>query len=367
MARNAWLKAAVVVALALCAFALVSCDWFYNRYSSSELEQLLATGKQAVDGWVDENMPGGEVSALRAHAYRYLSGPSYLTDYVDFSVTYEGNDHALMMNTVTGEVYETIDPLELMQAVSRHLPEMLGIEGDASVEAVMAELYVPYSAECSSTKAKTDGMRVSMVPYGTEDLDAFVMDVGARPLIEVAISGEGPEMAAMHDLSDVFALRDSCGLYVDYLSYGNYEFDIDMYNEGSLEYWHKTWYEMGDFAIYAKDVNYLQKGDPTTGETWIERESGFDPAHDLTIEKTEGGYLFKVPKSADEKWYCIGAPEGSEALSSDYSARVLSAKGDEAKLTWDRETYEYPVLVDEEGYVFMTPYGLELTRAVGGE
>ena len=367
MARKAWVRLVALFVVAACALSLAACDWFYNRYDSGELDRLLSAGEEAVDAWVDENMPGGVASDVRAHTYRFLSGPTYLTDYVDFAVAFEGADHELMMNTVTREVYETVDPSELKQAVSRHLPEMLGIEGKADVNAVIAELYVPYSAECASTKAKTDGMRVSMVPYGTEDLDAFVMDVAGRPLIEVAISGEGPEMAVGHDLADVFALRESCGLYVDYLEYGNDEFQIDMYNEGSLEYWHKTWYEIGDFAIYAKDVDCLQKGDPATGETWVERESGFDPEHDLTIEETEAGYLFSVPKSSDEKWYCIGAPEGSEALSSDYHVRVLTAKGDEEDLVWDLGAYGYPTLVDEDGYVFMTPYGIELTRVNTGE
>lgn len=362
MNRSAWPRAVAAFALLVCVSALAACDWFYNRYSESEESRLLAVGESMAREWADAEMPGGEVFDLRAHTYQILGGPTYLSDYVDFKVAYEGTEHELMMNTATGEMYEAIDNQELKQAVGRHVPELFGIEGEASIEVGIADLYVPYSAECASDKADIEGMRVSMVPYGTDDLDAFVMDASSRPLIEVAISGEGPEMAAVQDLSDVFALRESCGLFVDFLLYGNEDFSIDMYNEGSLEYWHKSWQEAGDFLVYARDRELSQSGDPRTGEATTVSESGFDAGRDLEIERTDTGYRFTVPAGA-ENWYCIGASPDSPALSSGYHAIVADGEGSELELVWDTESYEYPTLVDGSGDSFKTKYGVELERS----
>lgn len=359
--------AAIAAVLALCVLALSACDDFYNRYSKGELDRLLATGGKAVKAWVDDNMPGGEIGDLRAHTYDILSGPSFLTDYVDYTVTYGGTEHSLMMNTVTGDVYESADMAGLREAVSRLLPEMLGIEEVVSIHAVWAELYVPYSAECADDKADIDGMHVSMLPYGTDDLDAFVTNVSGRPLIVVSIAGEGSEMGAVRELADVYALEDSRGLYVDFLNYGNADHYFDMYNDGSLNYYHKSWFEIGDFMVYVRDYELKQSGDRITGEVTTEEEYRFDPTRDIIVETTGDGYRFTRPDGVVLHGYCIGAPLGSPALSSDYRALILDEDGSSVYLTWDLDTFEYPTLVDTDGESFKTHYELDLVRTGSGE
>ena len=367
ISRRSWLRAAAVAACALCAPSLGSCDDFHNRYSKSELDRLLTKAEPIVQSWVDGNMPGGTISNLCAHTYDIVSGPSFLTDYVDFTVAFDGADRELMMNTVTGEVYEDTEAIPLCEAVTRQLPEWLGIAEGAHAECVMAWLFVPYSAECASDKADIVGMCVRMLPYGTGDLDAFVANVAERPLIEVSISGEGPEMAAVHDLSDVYALKDRCGLYVDLLNFGDANYYFDMYNDGSLDVYHKSWYEIGDFAVYLRDYELKQSGDISAGDVMTEEESRFDPTNDMIVEATEEGYRFTRPDGVVMGSYCIGAPLGSPALESDYRALILDEEGTSENLTWDMETYEYPTLVDRNGDSFKTHYEVDLVRTGAAE
>ena len=68
-------------------------------------QQVTEKGKEMMQAWVDENMPGAELENCKEHI-DYAPGPGrYLTDYASGVIRKDGDATGITVNTVSGAVY----------------------------------------------------------------------------------------------------------------------------------------------------------------------------------------------------------------------------------------------------------------------
>jgi hypothetical protein len=76
-----------------------------NKIDDGLEKQVTEKGKEMMQAWVDENMPGAELDNCKAYI-DYAPGPGrYLTDYASGVIRKDGDATGITVNTVSGAVY----------------------------------------------------------------------------------------------------------------------------------------------------------------------------------------------------------------------------------------------------------------------
>ena len=76
-----------------------------NKIDDGLEKQVTEKGKEMMQAWVDENMPGAELENCKEHI-DYAPGPRrYLTDYASGVIRKDGDATGITVNTVSGAVY----------------------------------------------------------------------------------------------------------------------------------------------------------------------------------------------------------------------------------------------------------------------
>ena len=240
-----------------------------NKIDDGLEKQVTEKGKEMMQAWVDENMPGAELD----------------------------------------------------EAAAAFLFETLGI----TPEIKDFSCFVMAPAQDGESTTKTFNKYFNFgIPADVKNIDAFVREPGSRPQLEVTADLRLPEDTDLfaYNLAGVKSLCEECGIFFHNLDLATEDQEFSSLWSSSLWSRETTTYERGwidqdDFRLRGVLRYRAEEEDSRTQEVKVSDRT-FDPEKDLILEKTETGFRYAFPDKDWDHGFWIQADKESGFRQHDY-------------------------------------------------
>ena len=228
-----------------------------NKIDDGLEKQVTEKGKEMMQAWVDENMPGAELD----------------------------------------------------EAATAFLFETLGI----TPEIKDFSCFVMAPAQDGESTTKTFNKYFNFgIPADVKNIDAFVREPGSRPQLEVTADLRLPEDTDLfaYNLAGVKSLCEECGIFFHNL-------DLATEDQEFSSLWSRGWIDQDDFRLRGVLRYRAEEEDSRTQEVKVSDRT-FDPEKDLILEKTETGFRYAFPDKDWDHGFWIQADKESGFRQHDY-------------------------------------------------
>ena len=287
-----------------------------NKIDEGLEKQVTEKGKEMMQAWIGENMPGAELENCKAYI-DYAPGPGkYLTDYVSGVVRKDGEATDITVNTVSGAVYLSRGKEELNDAAAAYLYETMGI----TPEKADFSCFVMAPAQDGGSTTKTFNKYFNFgIPADVKNIDAFVREPGSRPQLEVTADLRLPEDTDLfaYNLAGVKTLCDECGVFFHNLDLANSDQEFSSLWSREASAYERGWIDEGDFRLRCVLRYRAEEEDSRTQEVKVSDRT-FDPEKDLILEKTETGFRYSFLNKDLDLGSWIATDKESEFRQHDY-------------------------------------------------
>ena len=287
-----------------------------NKIDEGLEKQVAEKGKEIMQAWIGENMPGAELENCKAYI-DYAPGPGkYLTDYASGVVRKDGEATDITVNTVSGAVYLSCGKEELNDAAAAYLYETMGI----TPEKADFSCFVMAPARDGGSTTKTFNEYFNFgIPADVEDIEAFVRNPDSRPPLEVTadLRIRDDTDLFVFDLAKVKSLCGECGVFFHNLDLANSDQEFSSLWSRETSVYERGWVDEGDFRLRCVLRNRSEEEDSRTQEVKVSDRT-FDPEKDLILEKTETGFKYSFLNKDLDLGSWIAADKESEFRQHDY-------------------------------------------------
>jgi hypothetical protein len=216
-----------------------------NKIDDGLEKQVTEKGKEMMQAWVDENMPGAELD----------------------------------------------------EAATAFLFETLGI----TPEIKDFSCFVMAPAQDGESTTKTFNKYFNFgIPADVKNIDAFVREPGSRPQLEVTADLRLPEDTDLfaYNLAGVKSLCEECGIFFHNLDLATEDQEFSSLWSRETTTYERGWIDQDDFRLRGVLRYRAEEEDSRTQEVKVSDRT-FDPEKDLILEKTETGFRYAFP---DKDW-----------------------------------------------------------------
>ena len=216
-----------------------------NKIDDGLEKQVTEKGKEMMQAWVDENMPGAELD----------------------------------------------------EAAAAFLFETLGI----TPEIKDFSCFVMAPAQDGESTTKTFNKYFNFgIPTDVKNIDAFVREPGSRPQLEVTADLRLPEDTDLfaYNLAGVKSLCEECGIFFHNLDLATEDQEFSSLWSRETTTYERGWIDQDDFRLRGVLRYRAEEEDSRTQEVKVSDRT-FDPEKDLILEKTETGFRYAFP---DKDW-----------------------------------------------------------------
>ena len=216
-----------------------------NKIDDGLEKQVTEKGKEMMQAWVDENMPGAELD----------------------------------------------------EAATAFLFETLGI----TPEIKDFSYFVMAPAQDGESTTKTFNKYFNFgIPADVKNIDAFVREPGSRPQLEVTADLRLPEDTDLfaYNLAGVKSLCEECGIFFHNLDLATEDQEFSSLWSRETTTYERGWIDQDDFRLRGVLRYRAEEEDSRTQEVKVSDRT-FDPEKDLILEKTETGFRYAFP---DKDW-----------------------------------------------------------------
>lgn len=319
------------------------------QYEETEKTEMEEKGREVMQAWLDEHIPGAGVLSAEAYIERYPSGPYYLTDIVDGSFNDGEMERKYEVKLGNGKVFLEGDMYLLAEQVKPYLLEHLKLS-EKSSECVFtgfnvslqeeADLFrkgkayseksvdigmLPGELVLALTEADPDSMKeflkqkeetaISWNQEACDLMEDFIRHPENRPEMHVNGDINIPEDINLqkYDMAFFDDLNVKEGLYFRYLSLCQHpgKKHKDMFSAESMGPYYievrcsgrSTEYEryvrkpFEDFFIEYEEEYYREE---SRNGTITVKEQYSNDVEQLTMNRTENGYSFSF---MDNDWF----------------------------------------------------------------
>lgn len=293
-------KTACIIFIIVLLLSLAGCAAGEAKYDSAQAELVAQAGRELAADWLAENLPGGKVDRVTAYIVRSPEdGCEYLTDYAQGTYVYNGVTTWFNVNTVSGDMYFPAAPsvnAELAEMAEAMLFEKLGLSPENPVTGFTCSLQAPVAVgEKGRAVPGVEYFELGL-PAGAEDMAAFLTDPASRPALTVrqvlVMVGEETDLSGW-DMAAFSDLEAACGMDFGLLKLTNGTQSATLEGDRAVFEEKATLWEDEKISLWGA---VYRREESASGEV---SECRFDPATDLTVEKTEGGYAYSMP---NESW-----------------------------------------------------------------
>lgn len=212
-----------------------------NKIDDGLEKQVTEKGKEMMQAWVDENMPGAELD----------------------------------------------------EAATAFLFETLGI----TPEIKDFSCFVMAPAQDGESTTKTFNKYFNFgIPADVKNIDAFVREPGSRPQLEVTADLRLPEDTDLfaYNLAGVKSLCEECGIFFHNLDLATEDQEFSSLWSRETTTYERGWIDQDDFRLRGVLRYRAEEEDSRTQEVKVSDRT-FDPEKDLILEKTETGFRYAFP------------------------------------------------------------------------
>ena len=228
-----------------------------NKIDDGLEKQVTEKGKEMMQAWVDENMPGAELD----------------------------------------------------EAATAFLFETLGI----TPEIKDFSCFVMAPAQDGESTTKTFNKYFNFgIPADVKNIDAFVREPGSRPQLEVTADLRLPE-----NLAGVKSLCEECGIFFHNLDLATEDQEFSSLWSRETTTYERGWIDQDDFRLRGVLRYRAEEEDSRTQEVKVSDRT-FDPEKDLILEKTETGFRYAFPDKDWDHGFWIQADKESGFRQHDY-------------------------------------------------
>ncbi|MBR2594367.1 MAG: hypothetical protein IKD83_07080 [Firmicutes bacterium] len=194
------MKKIIVIILIIFSFFILSGSHGCRgpQYDAEEKTSVEQSGREQMQGWLDEHIPGAEVLSAEAYIDMIPSGPHYLTNSVYGTFSAGDKPQNYVIETDTAEVFLETDISPLREQLTPYVLEALGLENHAE-ECSFSDFngYIPQNAVFYSGPSENTGFLPGELVLDLENasesearqiIDAFIRDPENRP--DINISGD---------------------------------------------------------------------------------------------------------------------------------------------------------------------------------
>lgn len=235
-----------------------------NKIDDGLEKQVTEKGKEMMQAWVDENMPGAELD----------------------------------------------------EAAAAFLFETLGI----MPEIKDFSCFVMAPAQDGESTTKTFNKYFNFgIPADVKNIDAFVREPGFRQQLEVTADLRLPEDTDLfaYNLAGVKSLCEECGIFFHNLDLATEDQEFSSLWSRETTTYERGWIDQDDFRLRGVLRYRAEEEDSRTQEVKVSDRT-FDPEKDLILEKTETGFRYAFPDKDWDHGFWIQADKESGFRQHDY-------------------------------------------------
>ncbi len=326
------------------------------QYEQTDADKLKVEGQKKMTAWIKENVPGGKLIETENYIDIYPSGPRYLTDYITGTYTDGKTVISYAMNLSSGDVYVT-PPENADEIVESYVRTKLSLPEEAQVDNFSFIMQLPYSTQLSGNKKGHDHYDFYLIPYGTEDLLAYLTE-DREETVAVSCDVYYPSKDPLPiSLKDLVKLRKSDKLYFSslYMKNDNHDSLSITFNVAVSEGY--SYLDYQDFIVYSNTYYKTEKYNEREDTIEIEENAVFDIEKGILFEETESGYRITYLDHEFLHQFRIIAKEDSRIRQHEYTVKNGIEEDserlyDEFDVHWEkREDGNYDLL-REDGYAF---------------
>ena len=321
-----------IVLLSLSVLLCSGCE--RQRYQDADAEALTQRGRELMQAWIGDGLPGAEILSSDCDVFQYPGGPSYLTGYVNGTLAYDGCRRSFTVNTQTGQVYLAADMEAFAELARAFAYEALALEEPVSVREYEVALELPNAYE-GKRGAETLGdatLTFSALPAeialllsdGTEDardaIISYIRDPENRDVLNLRLwadVGDATDLRS-YDLERIQSIEAGYGLIISGFAFSDSEEEVNG-SSRLTEYRRWEWVELEEFQLRVlcelySDIRDASKTDGISRERYL-----FDGS-DICLEKTQEGCRFWYRRGGTEPQFYVYAKDGATLLSYRLSA-----------------------------------------------
>ena len=320
------------ILLSLSALLCAGCE--RQRYQDEDAEAVTQRGREIIQAWVEEKLPGAEILSVDCDVFQYPSGPSYLTGYVNGDLACGGDRREFTVNTQTGQVYFVSDMEEFAELARDYVYEAMSLEEPVSVREYEVALELPNAYE---GKRRSDTLgETTLTSYvlpaeialllsdGTEEgKDAVVSYIRApenRDALNLRLRadvGDSMELRA-YDLERIRSIEADYGLKISGFAFSNSNEEVNG-SSRLTEYRLWEWAGREEFQLRVLRELYSDVRDSSRAGK-ISREHYLFDSGDIRLENTPEGCRFLYRQGGTEPQFYVYAKDGATILSYGFDA-----------------------------------------------
>ncbi len=316
---------------------------FAKGYTREEAEAQLKLGEEIFNEYLEENYEGAKIKEIEVHDD--LKDEWLLTDYVEGLFEYEDRYYLFAVNTVSEEIYTSVEYDAFVAACQDVMIETLELEYDSlKCTHFSYDLLMPATDDSSHGLYGENTKLSNLLPVDV-DIDTYAreqLEEGDKQIvIELSYLGDklitdygfaGTELELFPGLSFIRLNHMRDAIYVDefYKDYyywldGKYANREELEKTGKIEYVYdymcsetvvldgtieyREWmeYEKDGFTIcytsvYMKEDKMYDANQQETGEVTT-TEYSFEPEIDFTVDVTEEYIRVDIPDDSEMLYY----------------------------------------------------------------
>ncbi len=321
-----------IILLSLSVLLCTGCE--RQRYKDEDAEAVTQRGREIIQAWIEEKLPGAEILTVDCDVFQYPSGPSYLTGYVNGTVASGSDRIEFTVNTQTGQVYFVSDMEEFAELAREFIYEAMSLEDPISVREyeVLLELPNAYEGKRSSETLGDTTFTSWVLPAeialllsdGTEEGKDAVVSYIRTPENRDALNlrlradvGDSMELRA-YDLERIQSIEADYGLKISGFAFSDSNEEVNG-SSHLTEYRLWEWYEQEEFQLRVLKELYSDIRDASRAGK-ISREHYLFDSSDILLENTPEGYRFLYRKGGTEPQFYVYAKDGATILSHGFYA-----------------------------------------------
>ena len=352
------MRGRIILILSTAMVLLAGCT---GTYQPEEAKVLTDGGRETLQAWIEDNLPGAEITSSSADEFFYPGGGRhYLTGYVSGSIERGGEELGYTVCAGTGQVYLDADMDAFAEIARDYVFSCMGLDEFEESEEYSVFLELPYAYEGESRQHSLEDRTFTcgrlpaeiamLIPDGeSEAVRSYIENPGERDLLSVRLRGRVPDEADIRKY-DLSFIRDRINRDGIYLTDFYFWHEDESVNGAAwlAEYDRREWILRDGIKLRAiMELNADTLDERSPDGDGIKRERNLYRAEDILIEEAEGGWRISYDNGASGPCFYLYADEGAELLKHEYTIKTEDTQQD---LHWQYlEQSDDWALVNEAG------------------
>ena len=321
-----------IILLSLSMLLCTGCE--RQRYKDEDAEAVTQRGREVIQAWIEEKLPGAEILTVDCDVFQYPSGPSYLTGYVNGDLAWGGDRREFTVNTQTGQVYFVSDMDEFAELARDFIYEAMSLEDPITVREYEVALELPNAYEGKSRSETLGDTTLTsyvlpaeiamLLSDGTEEgKDAVVSYIRApenRDALNLRLRADVGDSIELreYDLERIRSIEEDYGLKISGFAFSNSDEEVNG-SSRLTEYRLWEWADLEEFQLRVLRELYSDNRNASKAGK-ISREHYLFDSGDILLENKPEGYSFLYRKGGTEPQFYVYAKDGATLLSHGFYA-----------------------------------------------